>query len=100
MALFVKSAGIRIIVQEFGNFPKKSTIINIISKSNNTGKKFSDIIEVEYPQFIDDEPEIVKISKMYKKYKQEKDFYCVVKGLDKDGDGKIDDIKILETITE
>lgn len=34
--------------------------------------------------------------KILKNYRLTKDFYCVINGLDKDGDGKIDDIEILE----
>jgi DNA helicase-2/ATP-dependent DNA helicase PcrA len=52
------------------NFPKKGTVLNIISKSNNTGKSFLEIIENEYPQFIDEEEVITKLSSMYSKYKQ------------------------------
>ncbi|MCD6368163.1 MAG: S-layer protein [Candidatus Aenigmarchaeota archaeon] len=34
--------------------------------------------------------------KVLKDYNKNKDFYRIIRGLDKDGDGKIDDIKILE----
>lgn len=34
--------------------------------------------------------------KILEKYDRHKDFYCVVRGLDRDGDGQLDDIEILE----
>ena len=43
---------------------------------------------------------ILGLTQQYKKvlkdYRKNKDFYRVIKGLDKDGDGKVDDIKVLE----
>ncbi len=34
--------------------------------------------------------------KILEKYDRHKDFYCVVRGLDRDGDGQLDDVEILE----
>ena len=38
--------------------------------------------------------------KLLKSYEKKKDFYCLIKGLDKDGDGKVDDIEFLENFCE
>lgn len=35
--------------------------------------------------------------KIFRKYENRKEFYCLIKGLDKDGDGKVDSIKMLES---
>lgn len=37
--------------------------------------------------------------KVLEKYEKHKDFYAVVRGLDRDGDGKVDDIELLESVS-
>lgn len=46
-------------------FPRKSTLLNIISKSINTTFSINEILEKGYPQFIEEESEIIKIGKQY-----------------------------------
>ncbi len=52
------------------DFPKKGTILNIISKSENTLRDYTSIIEEEYPQYECETEIIAKISKQYFEYKQ------------------------------
>ena len=52
-------------------FPKKGTILSILSKSINTSRTIKDIILDEYPQFEDEESEITRIGRSYKDYKKE-----------------------------
>ena len=46
-------------------FPKKGTVLNIISKSVNTTYSIDEILKSEYPQFSDDKSDILKIEKQY-----------------------------------
>ncbi|MDA8753774.1 ATP-dependent helicase [Candidatus Marinimicrobia bacterium] len=46
-------------------FPKKRTVLNIISKSVNTTNSIDEIVKSEYPQFSDEKSEIIKIEKQY-----------------------------------
>lgn len=50
-------------------FPKKNTILNMISKMTNTGKSMNQILVEDYPQYEDAENDILDISKQYQKYK-------------------------------
>ncbi len=52
-------------------FPKKSTILEIYSKSVNKKTPVKEIIEKEYYNFIDVEDKIIEIHKAYVKYKRE-----------------------------
>ena len=52
-------------------FPKKRTILNIISKSVNTAKSHVDIMEEEYPQFLAEQDAISDIAQAYHQYKFE-----------------------------
>ena len=51
-------------------FPKKGTIMNVVSKAINTSKPVDAILAKEYPQFLEFEEEIVKIAVAYKKRKK------------------------------
>jgi DNA helicase-2/ATP-dependent DNA helicase PcrA len=53
-------------------FPKKSTILDIISKSINKCFDIEDVLLEDYPQFEEELDEVRKISDLYKKFKQEK----------------------------
>lgn len=53
-------------------FPKKKTILDIISKGINTSCDIGLVIESEYPHFSDYEASIEKIKKEYARYKREK----------------------------
>ena len=53
-------------------FPKKSTILEIYSKSVNKEKPVKEIIEKEYYNFSDVEDKIIQIQQNYVKYKREK----------------------------
>ena len=46
-------------------FPRRRTVLNIISKSINTTYSIREILEKEYPQFIEEESEIINIGKQY-----------------------------------
>ncbi|ODS29919.1 MAG: ATP-dependent DNA helicase PcrA [Candidatus Scalindua rubra] len=46
-------------------FPRKRTVLNIVSKSINTTYSVREILEKEYPQFIEEEKEIINIGKQY-----------------------------------
>ena len=52
-------------------FPKKNTILSLISKSVNTEKKIETILEAEYPQYLDYALEIKQVQVAYQTYKQE-----------------------------
>lgn len=51
-------------------FPKKGTILNVISKSANTGQSYSDILSEEYPQFIEEDANIRHLAEQYRAYKK------------------------------
>ncbi len=50
-------------------FPKKNTILNIISKATNTGSSIHDVLEKDYPQFLREEDKILSLAEHYAKYK-------------------------------
>jgi len=66
---------INIIRTKFGlnkkdrRFPRKGTILNIISKSVNTGDSYKNIILKDYPQFAQEEEDILQIHEEYASYK-------------------------------
>jgi len=51
-------------------FPNKQTLNKVFSLSVNTGKKTEQIIEFEYPHFIDQLDKILGIEKVYTEYKR------------------------------
>ena len=51
-------------------FPKKNTILDIFSKSINTGKTFTQIVDQEYPQFSEHVPTLEKLQEAYQTYKR------------------------------
>lgn len=53
-------------------FPRKHTILEVISKSVNKSEELSDVLYDEYPQFIEFSEEIKKIRNEYNKYKRQK----------------------------
>ncbi len=59
----------------FGNkkkrFPTKTTLMNIYSKQINLGKSLEEILEKEYPQFLEYLPEIERLFSEYVFYKKE-----------------------------
>jgi len=46
-------------------FPRKKTVLSILSKSINTLYSIHEILEKDYPQFIDDEKDIITVGKNY-----------------------------------
>ncbi len=52
-------------------FPKKNTIFEIYSKSVNKETPMHNIIEKEYPNFLDVEDKIIEINKAYVNYKRQ-----------------------------
>jgi DNA helicase-2/ATP-dependent DNA helicase PcrA len=51
-------------------FPKKNTVLNIISKSVNTGKTIEQILDLDYPQFLPDSPDIQKLATKFTEFKR------------------------------
>jgi len=74
--------------------------IAVITKITNPWNKNKKIIFLSGLKYEGTKTSIISVTqfanKVLKKYEQGKDFYCIVKGLDKDGDGKTDDLKIIE----
>jgi DNA-binding transcriptional ArsR family regulator len=74
--------------------------IGLIAKIKNPSDKTKSIIILAGLQFNGTKACVMALTdhheKILKDYKPNKDFYRVIKGLDRDGDGKIDDIKVLE----
>lgn len=55
-------------------FPKKSTLKNVISASINKSRSIEDILETEYPHFLEYAPIIEKVRKEYARYKISKNY--------------------------
>ncbi len=53
-------------------FPRKSTLVNIISKSINKDIPISTVVEIEYPHFFDDCEDIEKVADSYRDFKKQK----------------------------
>jgi len=53
-------------------FPRKRTILEVISKSVNKSEDIADVLYDEYPQFMEFTEEIKKIRTEYNKYKRQK----------------------------
>ena len=53
-------------------FPKKTALLNVISKSLNTGKAIPQILERDYPQFLREEDKIAQLAEHYRRYKAER----------------------------
>ncbi len=51
-------------------FPKKETLVDIYSKSENTLTKIEEIVFREYPRFIEQVEDILKLKKQYDDYKR------------------------------
>jgi len=72
----------------------------IIAKVKNPWDDTKSIIVLAGVRFIGTKACIIALTqhheKILEKYDRHKDFYCVVRGLDRDGDGQLDDIEILE----
>jgi predicted transcriptional regulator len=74
--------------------------VGLIAKIKNPWDKSKSIILLAGIHYVGTQACVLGLTKKYseilKDYEKEKEFYKVIEGLDKDGDGKIDDIKILE----
>ncbi len=74
--------------------------ISLIAKITNPWDKSKKVILLSGLKHEGTKASIIAITqyhdKVLRKYEQGKDFYCVIRGLDKDGDGKTDDVKVLE----
>lgn len=53
-------------------FPKKRTLVEIMSKSINTNRAIMEVLADDYPHFLEDEPDIVKLMGMYEQYRRAK----------------------------
>ncbi len=53
-------------------FPRKSTILEVISKSTNKSQKIEEVLFDEYPHFLEWEDQIKRIRREYEKYKRDK----------------------------
>ncbi len=54
------------------HFPRKGALLDVISKSVNKSDDIGNVLELEYPQFVEWESAIKKIKEGYIKYKREK----------------------------
>lgn len=76
----------------------------LIAKIKNPWHKDKEVILLAGLKFEGTKTCIIALTQFYKEllknHDRNKDFYCVVKGLDIDGDGKVDSVKILETLVE
>jgi len=72
----------------------------IIAKVKNPWDDSKSVIVLAGVRFIGTKACIMALTQHHKKilekYDRHKDFYCVVRGLDRDGDGQLDDVEILE----
>ena len=53
-------------------FPKKRTLVEIMSKSINTNRPIMEVLADDYPHFLDDEPQIVDLAQRYDRFKRTK----------------------------
>lgn len=53
-------------------FPKKNTCIDVFSKSTNTSNSIREILEVDYPQFLELSSSLEKLQEDYQNYKKER----------------------------
>lgn len=53
-------------------FPKKRTLVEILSKAINTNRPVMEVLADDYPHFLDDEPQIMTLSDRFQRYKQSK----------------------------
>ena len=92
------------IFSEFTGKEYRDEEVALIAKITNPWNKDKKIILLSGLRFEGTKTSIIAITqhfnKLLKKYNQGKEFYCVVKGLDRDGDGKTDDVKIIEMYSE
>ena len=58
--------------KEQKRFPRKKALLEIISKSINKSEKIDDVIDEEFPHFLEWSEEIKKIWQEYEKYKRQK----------------------------
>ena len=72
----------------------------LIAKVRNPWAENKSIILLAGVRFIGTKACIIALTQHYEKilekFDRHKDFYCIINGLDKDGDGKLDDIEVLE----
>lgn len=76
--------------------------LGIIAKIKNPWNETKRIILLSGLKFEGTKACILAITnfsdKLLQNYREEKDFFALIKGLDRDGDGKIDDVKIVEIV--
>ncbi len=53
-------------------FPRKGTVLGIISRAVNRSKTHEAVIESEYPQFIDHTADVIRLAEKYRDYKSER----------------------------
>lgn len=53
-------------------FPKKRTLVEILSKAVNTNRPVMEVLADDYPHFLDDEPQIMELAERFQRYKQAK----------------------------
>jgi hypothetical protein len=74
--------------------------IGIIAKMRNPWDRTKSIIVLAGLKFEGTKSCIIAIThyfdKILKKYRRKEEFFSLIKGLDRDGDGKVDDIELLE----
>jgi DNA-binding PadR family transcriptional regulator len=82
-----------------GNMRYLDETAGIIAKVKNPWDETKSIIVLAGVRFMGTKACVLALTqhheKVLAKYSKHEDFYCVVKGLDRDGDGQLDDIEIL-----
>ncbi|MBI5477081.1 MAG: ATP-dependent helicase [Ignavibacteriales bacterium] len=51
-------------------FPRKETLYDLYSRSVNTMVSLSNLLSIDYPHYLDDEPDIKKVHDLYAEYKK------------------------------
>jgi len=62
IGLIISNSGLN---KEERRFPRKNTVLNIISKSINTTYSIRETLEKDYPEFVKEELDIINISEQY-----------------------------------
>jgi DNA-binding transcriptional ArsR family regulator len=89
------------IFSEFSGKEYASEDISLIAKVSNPWDQSKVLLILAGLKFEGTKACILALTQFYKKvlkrYKKGKEFYCLIKRLDRDGDGKVDDVKVIES---
>src|SRR5690606_15561045 len=54
-------------------FPKSNTLLDVISKAINTGRPIPELLDEDYPQYLEDADDVERVAKAYAARKQKQD---------------------------